>query len=442
MATTVEVGKNAELLWNDLDFTFADDRANATFGELEAISYYIKCEETLLISSTDKRNYIKRLLDLLPILDKVGYNYKKFMGESVAFNSTYTDIIKFLLRNNESIKLSEFSSHNFFKPLNTYFSIVGKYNRNIIKGNNDLLLVNDNVKYNESFKLSESLHIESTANRSPMKCLMSYFGISDKKNNSSTKAYNDNLNFNEAIRRDMSHVMKEELITNDSILSNIKRLLDEGFNITDVVDKKLATELKESLSIQDAFYRNILYNLKLEESLGTISDILAKRYKITTSDAIYLIDSYIKACESVLSDLAFYDKEITLDEFKKMDVPVGFGEFKEFIAGDHYYKDALFKTTLDSQAVDVKPVLAEWKLNIDVPDVTEKTVTEVPAQENYRIDFTRKFYEIPELTVTIRGNSNLSVYDLQIDATGFSLTLKNSSGEISSGLIYWRAEGY
>lgn len=406
MATTVEVGKNAELLWNDLDFTFADDRANATFGELEALSYYIKCEETLLISSTDKRNYIKRLLDLLPILDKVGYNYKKFMGESVAFNSTYTDIIKFLLRNNESIKLSEFSSHNFFKPLNTYFSIVGKYNRNIIKGNNDLLLVNDNVKYNERFKLSESLHIESTANRSPMKCLMSYFGISDKKNNSSTKAY------------------------------------DEGFNITDVVDKKLATKLKESLSIQDAFYRNILYNLKLEESLGTISDILAKRYKITTSDAIYLIDSYIKACESVLSDLAFYDKEITLDEFKKMDAPVGFGEFKEFIAGDHYYKDALFKTTLDSQAVDVKPVLAEWKLNIDVPDVTEKTVTEVPAQENYRIDFTRKFYEIPELTVTIRGNSNLSVYDLQIDATGFSLTLKNSSGEISSGLIYWRAEGY
>ena len=188
--------------------------------------------------------------------------------------------------------------------------------------------------------------------------------------------------------------------------------------------------------------KNILYNLKLEESLGTISDILAKRYKITTSDAIYLIDSYIKACESVLSDLAFYDKEITLDEFKKMDVPVGFGEFKEFIAGDHYYKDALFKTTLDSQAVDVKPVLAEWKLNIDVPDVTEKTVTEVPAQENYRIDFTRKFYEIPELTVTIRGNSNLSVYDLQIDATGFSFTLKNSSGEISSGLIYWRAEGY
>ena len=368
MATTVEVGKNAELLWNDLDFTFADDRANATFGELEAFSYYIKCEETLLISSTDKRNYIKRLLDLLPILDKVGYNYKKFMGESVAFNSTYTDIIKFLLRNNESIKLSEFSSHNFFKPLNTYFSIVGKYNRNIIKGNNDLLLVNDNVKYNESFKLSESLHIESTANRSPMKCLMSYFGISD--------------------------------------------------------------------------YRNILYNIKLEESLGTISDILAKRYKITTSDAIYLIDSYIKACESVLSDLAFYDKEITLDEFKKMDTPVGFGEFKEFIAGDHYYKDALFKTTLDSQAVNVKPVLAEWKLNIDVPDVTEKTVTEVPAQENYRIDFTRKFYEIPELTVTIRGNSNLSVYDLQIDATGFSLTLKNSSGEISSGLIYWRAEGY
>lgn len=334
MATTVEVGKNAELLWNDLDFTFADDRANATFGELEALSYYIKCEETLLISSTDKRNYIKRLLDLLPILDKVGYNYKKFMGESVAFNSTYTDIVKFLLRNNESIKLSEFSSHNFFKPLNTYFSIVGKYNRNIIKGNS------------------------------------------------------------------------------------------------------------ESFSIQDAFYRNILYNLKLEESLGTISDILAKRYKITTSDAIYLIDSYIKACESVLSDLAFYDKEITLDEFKKMDVPVGFGEFKEFIAGDHYYKDALFKTTLDSQAVDVKPVLAEWKLNIDVPDVTEKTVTEVPAQENYRIDFTRKFYEIPELTVTIRGNSNLSVYDLQIDATGFSLTLKNSSGEISSGLIYWRAEGY
>lgn len=408
MATTVEVGKNAELLWNDLDFTFADDRANATFGELEAFSYYIKCEETLLISSTDKRNYIKRLLDLLPILDKVGYNYKKFMGESVAFNSTYTDIIKFLLRNNESIKLSEFSSHNFFKPLNTYFSIVGKYNRNIIKGNNDLLLVNDNVKYNESFKLSESLHIESTANRSPMKCLMSHFGISD----------------------------------NDSILSNIKRLLDEGFNITDVVDKKLATKLKESLSIRDAFYRNILYNLKLKESLGTISDILAKRYKITTSDAIYLIDSYIKACESVLSDLAFYDKEITLDEFKKMDAPVGFGEFKEFIAGDHYYKDALFKTTLDSQAVNVKPVLAEWKLNIDVPDVTEKTVTEVPAQENYRIDFTRKFYEIPELTVTIRGNSNLSVYDLQIDATGFSLTLKNSSGEISSGLIYWRAEGY
>ena len=82
MATTVEVGKNAELLWNDLDFTFADDRANATFGELEAVSYYIKCEETLLISSTDKRNYIKRLLDLLPILDKVGYNYKKFMGKS------------------------------------------------------------------------------------------------------------------------------------------------------------------------------------------------------------------------------------------------------------------------------------------------------------------------------------------------------------------------
>ena len=67
MATTVEVGKNAELLWNDLDFTFADDRANATFGELEAVSYYIKCEETLLISSTDKRDYIKYLITTLSL---------------------------------------------------------------------------------------------------------------------------------------------------------------------------------------------------------------------------------------------------------------------------------------------------------------------------------------------------------------------------------------
>ena len=58
MATTVEVGKNAELLWNDLDFTFADDRANATFGGLEAFSYYIKCEETLLISSNVKYNLL------------------------------------------------------------------------------------------------------------------------------------------------------------------------------------------------------------------------------------------------------------------------------------------------------------------------------------------------------------------------------------------------
>lgn len=199
----------------------------------------------------------------------------------------------------------------------------------------------------------------------------------------------------------------------------------------------------EAIPLTESFARKASYYLYIDE-VQQIVDDLAKQYDLPKREALSLVDEYYRASGAVIEAISFYDKELTLREFQEKDVPEGYGAFKEFIAGDLLYKDAIFKTVFSGTSTDSTPCLTEWKLNIDVADVFDKGTVDLVAEELHRVDFNRKFWETPDVTIKIRGSSDSSarIENLVTDTEGFAFELLNGENEPVDGVIYWKAEGY
>lgn len=287
--------------------------------------------------------------------------------------------------------------------------------------------------------------------------------ISDKKGVSTLKPVSDSIRIAERTERDSIKSFASPLMLTEIFYKkfNCGLKVTEAIAITESLSKAVGVCKEESitareferhdveknassdLNIREAFNKEARYYLYVDE-VQRIVDGLSNNYGLSRREAASLIDEYYRASGMVISDIAFYGRELTLDEFKSKDAPAGYGSFKEFIAGDHLYKDAIFKTVIESTDTTSTPAIVEWKLNIDVPDVFDKGTVELKEDTSHRITFNRKFWEIPDVTIKVRGSSDSSAHieNLVTDVEGFTFNLVDGEGSPIDGVIYWKAEGY
>ena len=80
-----------------------------------------------------------------------------------------------------------------------------------------------------------------------------------------------------------------------------------------------------------------------------------------------------------------------------------------------------------------------------LPDVFDRgTAQVVTAANGVTVVFTRQFRVAPEVTLTFKGGTTVSVPRIlgSVTTTGFTAVLENTSGTRVTGAISWVAQGY
>lgn len=269
--------------------------------------------------------------------------------------------------------------------------------------------------------------------------------ITDRSSREITKAFVSALTLIEVFYKkfDCGLKVEEAMLIAESLSKAVVTRKEEEIEAIEAQNHAIGKNVSDALSVAEAFDKKAQYYLYVDE-VQRIVDSLSKYYGLTSDEAISVIDEYYRASGLIISDIAFYERELTLDEFVKKDTPAGYSPFKEFIAGDWLYKDAIFKTVLTSTNTSSSPAIREWKLNIDVPDVFDKGTVELTADRSQRVNFNRKFWEIPDVTIKVRGSTSSSAHieNLVTDIEGFTFDLLGGDGSPVEGTIYWKAEGY
>lgn len=289
------------------------------------------------------------------------------------------------------------------------------------------------------------------------------FSITDKENNTFSKNWKGSVSIKESMNKEIAKQIasaltiaeafsrlvnygiaaKEAFSLSEKLSKAVSVSSREAFHIDEYTNKEIGKNSIDSFGVAEVFNREARYYLNIDE-VQNIADSISKEYGLTNKESLSVIDDYYRASNMVISDIAFFDGEKAISELSGRDVPVGFAPFREFIPGDWLYKDAIFKMVIESTDATASPGVSEWKLNIDVPDVFDKGTYECKAGKSSSITFSRRFWDIPDVTIKIRGENSalLHIENLVTTVEGFTFDLMNSSNAKVAGSIYWKAEGY
>lgn len=152
------------------------------------------------------------------------------------------------------------------------------------------------------------------------------------------------------------------------------------------------------------------------------------------------------AARAVISDLAVATvttmTDQTFAELLETGGPVGYEPFRNFIAGDHEYEDALFKAVFGAGQGSLPRALS-LSVTVDVPDVFDRGSAATLATGVVRVNFTRSFNEPPEVDATLKGGTTVAAPRVSnITAAGFDLELIDPTNARVAGLVSWSAKGY
>jgi len=201
----------------------------------------------------------------------------------------------------------------------------------------------------------------------------------------------------------------------------------------------------ESLQVADIIGRIASFSISLKEGVG-VNSAYGSAMTLPVAESLSIADAYLRNADTVVSDLILSAGDISEDtflQFMRRASPVGFTEYAEFVEGEYEYQEALFRIVMESAAED-RALVDSLKIHIDVPDVNEAGKVTVPATSGgATVAFQRHFNAEPEVTVTLKGGTVLALPNVtSSDQNGFTVTLKDTSGNPVSGTVSWVAQGY
>ena len=193
--------------------------------------------------------------------------------------------------------------------------------------------------------------------------------------------------------------------------------------------------IRRSVTFAEKLRKTNIYQRMLQE-LITTAETSKRQAAITNSSSFSIGDDILHHSNAVISDIIIGTEPV------KADIPPGYIDFVRFLPGDYTYTKALVKLTLEADMTADRPMVDRWAYNVDLPDIVKRGNVTLTAK-NTNIKFDSRFYQIPEVTITMKSASG-SVPIPNITAVtrdDFNVELRNSAGELVAGTISWQAIG-
>lgn len=193
--------------------------------------------------------------------------------------------------------------------------------------------------------------------------------------------------------------------------------------------------IRRSVVFAEALRKTKTYQRILQELL-MLTEVSKKRATIKNSGSFSIGDDMLHHANAVISDIIIGTEEVGAD------IPPGYTDFMRFLPGDYAYTKALVKLALEADMTADRPMVDTWTYNVDLPDIVKRGNATLAA-ENTTITFDSRFYQIPEVTITMRAASGaVPIPNItSVTRDSFNVELRNSSGQLVAGTISWQAIG-
>ena len=242
----------------------------------------------------------------------------------------------------------------------------------------------------------------------------------------------------------------ESWITAELSSKSLSKALVDAWSTTDSQKKVIGLNPQEAWATADVMVRTITFNIAISEGFS-VAEAISKAASISPQEIFQIVEQYVRRANAVFSDLKIKNFELTDDAFEEIllfDGPVGYENFKPFIAGDYQFQKAAFRYILRSNTSD-RPRVTALTVNADVPDIYDRGTASISAGSTYTfVPFNRTFTSTTglEVTVTLKGGTVFAIPRIQSGTTtvsGFYCRLEESDGvTFPAGTISWTAQGY
>ena len=444
---TVTENAGARYTWAAGSFTWSSASAGKNWESAYPAAYAFAVAVSLSMLESASRQFNKPVSEAFGVIEGIARQMRLQRFETVSFAETYADLIAYVLRFVESIALVE----NLFKAdqkrFNETCSLV------------DYLSKWTSKEFSSAVRLEDALYRQSTVNQSEI------FPISDSHRKSIIQSHHEDLEFSEALKRDLAKAYSEVFSLAETYADLIAYILriSENLNVTEQCSKKLNKPLNENfgfadakgfgtvkrvveaIALAEAWGRTAAYRRYLNEGLG-ITDALRRSLKIKSVEALSLAEQYRRHANGVVSDMIVSTTLITDEDFASIvqsGHPPGYTNFRDFIQGDYTYQRALFRAILKSNNAD-RGYIDALRLTIDVPDIFDRGVADITnSSAGITVQFSRSFRFTPQVTMTHKGGTTTAIPRILGTPTtsGFTAVLEDKTGARVTGSFSWLAQG-
>ena len=257
------------------------------------------------------------------------------------------------------------------------------------------------------------------------------------------------MDFVESFSRvvDYNRIIKENLDIQRILSKETGKNINYNLTLEETVNKEVGKMFTEGLELQEQLRKE--YTLIIKENLDIQRRILSKELQKTFDIALDVVENYLRAAGTVMSDLTLYNVALNETNFDTAITPAGYDRFKTMLTGDYVYQKALFRFVLNSTTKSgERPNCREYLHKVDVPDTFETGTIEFETDWNpATYEFKRKFHIVPEVTYTIirvEGMEELNqatLLPLEVTTTHIKAQLKVGSKYVN-GAVSFSARGY
>lgn len=273
------------------------------------------------------------------------------------------------------------------------------------------------------------------------------FGVSEAKAFRITLGILHALSFGETLQSNSNLAIRgnESLVFSDDPAFTLTKKLAEAFSASDTLAKLLTSAQSEGFAVGEDYERQIDYVRSWLETI-VAGEGLAKTVTVSKGEATQILDYFIRNANGVMGDISFFDSAYTETQFKAQAeaAPTGFTEFVPFLAGEHTFSEAIFKSTLAAASTLTRPRMTQLVVAVDVPDVTDQGLMTIQTTGT-DIVFAKSFFKVPSVKVVIKSGTDLAIPRISNETTlGFTVKLESVStpGTFVAGTVSWSAEGY
>lgn len=237
----------------------------------------------------------------------------------------------------------------------------------------------------------------------------------------------------------------ESISIGEQLGNTISKRLTETLLTTDALSNMITSAQAEGFAVGEDYQRQVDFVTAWAEAL-IVSCGLANTVKVSKQEATQILDYFIRNANGVVGDISFFNSAYTETQFQAQveAAPTGFTEFVPFLAGEHSFGEAIFKTTMSAASTLTRPRMNNLVVAVDVPDVTDQGLMSIQTTGT-SVVFAKSFFKVPSIKAVIKAGGQLAIPRITNETTlGFDVKLESisSPGTFVAGVISWSAEGY